>query len=87
MSTTIPCPALSNLPLAFNDFDEETVFETAKEHFLKPDALNLVIEFDNSTARAAVDLNQEQIKAVLQAEVRYNSGNLEEGLSVLVLPS
>ncbi|SLM37579.1 hypothetical protein LPUS_07476 [Lasallia pustulata] len=68
MSTTIPCPALSNLPLAFNDFDEETVFETAKEHFLKPDALNLVIEFDNSTARAAVDLNQEQIKAVLQAE-------------------
>ena len=75
MSTTIRSPALSNQPLAFDNFDEETVFKATEEHFLKPDALNLVIEFDNSAARAAVDLDQEQIKKVLQAEVRYNSRN------------
>lgn len=73
--TTVSSPALSHRPLAFKDFDQESVFKNIGDHFLKPDALNLVVEFDSSTARAAVDLDQDQIKEVLKTEVRHNLGN------------
>lgn len=67
-------PALSMQRLVLENFDQESVFNHAEAHFLSPDARNLVIEFDNSTARVAIDLDQEQVREVLQAEVRYNLG-------------
>ena len=73
--TTVSSPAPPIPSLAFRDFDRESVFKNIEEHFLNPDALNLVIEFDNSTARAAIDLDDEKVKEVLNAEVRHYPGN------------
>lgn len=60
--------------LVLEDFDDEFIFKNAEEQFLNPETRNLVVEFDNSTARVAINLDQERIKDVLQAEVRYNQG-------------
>lgn len=73
--TAVSSPALFTQRLVFQDFDQESVFKDVEKYFMTPDALNLVIEFNSSTAHVAIDLDVEQIKEVLKTEVRYNPGN------------
>ena len=73
MSSNNPSsPPLPNVALPFKDFDQESVFTAFESHFLDLGIRNFVIEFDNTTARAAVDLDEEQIGELLKAEVRVN---------------
>ncbi|KAI4121056.1 MAG: hypothetical protein LQ347_006969, partial [Umbilicaria vellea] len=67
--TAVTSPALFMPRLVLEDFDDEFIFKNAEEQFLNPETRNLVVEFDNSTARVAINLDQERIKDVLQAEV------------------
>lgn len=85
--TALSSPALSMQRLVLEDFDQESVFINAEAHFLNPDARNLVVEFDNSTARVAIDLDQERVREVLQAEVRYNLGKPGRGMGLAEIAS
>lgn len=73
--TAVSSPALSMPRLVWENLDQELVFNNAEAQFLNPDTRNLVVEFDRSTARVATNLDQQRIKEVLPAEVRYNLGN------------
>ena len=71
MSSNKPStPSLPNVVLPFRDFDQESVFTAFESHFLDLGIRNFVIEFDNTAAHAAVDLDEEQIRELLKAEVR-----------------
>ncbi|MCJ1305133.1 hypothetical protein MMC08_007947 [Hypocenomyce scalaris] len=69
MSSNKPStPSLPNVVLPFRDFDQESVFTAFESHFLDLGIRNFVIEFDNTAAHAAVDLDEEQIRELLKAE-------------------
>ena len=57
----------------FKDFDDSRVFAKFESSILSAESLNFVLEFDSAKALGALDLDQDGFKALLTAEVRYES--------------
>ena len=54
----------------FEDFDHADVLKKFEESILRPDSLNFALDFDDSRASGARDLNAEQLKQLLTSKVR-----------------
>lgn len=62
--------AEGRIPPGFEDFDLSSVYARYASAGLQADTLNFVIDFDSSTAFAALNLDLESIEKALQTEVR-----------------
>jgi hypothetical protein len=54
----------------FEDFDQASVYKNYQAALLRPETHNIVIDFDNATSFAALNLDSVSLKKVLQTEVR-----------------
>lgn len=55
----------------FHDFDDANFYDRCEAAILKPDTLNIVIEFDSANARAALDVgNSDDMEKILDLKVR-----------------
>lgn len=54
----------------FEDFDQASVYKKYQAALLRPETQNIVIDFDNATSLAALNLDSISLKKILQTEVR-----------------
>lgn len=54
----------------FQDFDDLSVYQRYEDAILKADTCNMVIEFDNAKAQAALDVSNFEMKKILDSKVR-----------------
>ena len=57
-------------PTLFEDLDHADVLKKFEESVLQPDSLNFALDFDDSRASGARDLNVGQLKQLLASKVR-----------------
>lgn len=60
-------PAIATPP-KFEDFDNETVYKRYEKALFQVDTQNIVIEFDETSAKSALDLTDESIRHLLHRE-------------------
>lgn len=61
------------MPLDFRDFDEPQEFTQFLDRAKHADANNFVLDFSHETARCAFDIDESDLKAQLEIEVRHRS--------------
>ena len=54
----------------FEDFDSKPVFNKCEAAVFSMDTKNFVLEFENSSARCALDVDSEGIRKICSSEVR-----------------
>ena len=67
MPTALPG---GEIPGIFEDFDSKVVFKRCEAAVLSKDTKNFVLEFDNSFAKCALNLDLEGVKKVCSSNVR-----------------
>lgn len=60
--------------VAFEDFDLKAVFEKCEEAVLSVETQNFILEFDNVSAKCALDVDLNGVRRVLSSEVRWYYG-------------
>jgi hypothetical protein len=60
-----------NLAQKFNDIDKANHFESYQRQLLSPDTNNFVLDFGNNDAWCAMNLDQDDLSALMKTAVRF----------------
>ena len=53
----------------FEDFDQDDIYKRYEASLFKPSTLNVVIDFDNATSFASLNVDSDSVKKILQTKV------------------
>lgn len=53
----------------FENFDQEDIYQRYESALLRTDTRNVIVDFDNNTSFAALDVGSTSVKKILQAQV------------------
>ena len=54
----------------FHDFDDESIYKSFEKDLMRVEARNFCIQFDRNNASAAMDLDENAMRNLMQIEVR-----------------
>ena len=64
----------------FEDFDLKSIYNKCREAILSVDTQNFVLEFDNLSAKCALDVDHHAMRGIISAEVRESYGTYRKWL-------